>query len=652
MYKSFHYRPDIDGLRGIAIIPVVLFHLGIPAFSGGYIGVDIFFVISGYLITSILYREMAQDHFSFLNFYERRVRRLFPAMFTVMAVATLIGFILLTPFDFRTFSQSIIATSLFGANVLFWRKSGYFAEPAELMPLLHTWSLSVEEQFYIAYPLVLILLLRYLPNRLLPALTLLMLLSFVASMEAVANNAASAFYLPHLRAWELLLGALIALPSMPLLNSGIQRDLAAFSGISLIFFGLFSLSAQSHFPGINALYPCLGTALVIMSGNDGHPSLIGRALSLRPLVLTGLISYSLYLWHWPAIVFTKYWLGRDLFPVEQFALALFSLLAAIMSWRYIERPFRKKQSRLTRKRLFSISAAAMLILVGVGMTGHFTNGFDQRASSQLKEIEQADTYLYPLQRVNDSRLNESVNLFRLGTPEETKIQFLVWGDSHAKALAPAFDKLAGELLKGGLLATNIESPPLLGVDRYNANDHHITRFNDAVVRLIKNHPEINTVFLVGRWAWYASGQKYGNEKDNPFVISKDGINGNGLAFSNGLERTLSFLTKQNKHIVFIASIPEIGWDVPAEMIRAEWLNREIFHQKPTVASYLARQAPVNLTLSQLSKHYTFDILDLTPHLCPDGECLIQRDGLPLYKDDDHLSIAGNQYILSALRAKF
>ncbi|WP_100277522.1 acyltransferase family protein [Mariprofundus aestuarium] len=640
-----HYRSDIDGLRAIAIIPVVLFHLGASAFSGGFVGVDIFFVISGFLITSIIFQEMEQGHFSFAQFYERRIRRLFPALFFVVIVVVIAGAFLFVPGDFRSLSQSIVAATAFSANLLFWDQSGYFDASAAMKPLLHTWSLSVEEQFYIGYPVILLLLIRFLPKHLSAVLILIMLVSFVSSITIVYYSQDSAFYLPIFRAWELLLGALIALNFIPSPQTNYQRHLLSLLGFSLILYAVFVLSEESLFPGVNAVYPCLGAALIIYAGNGGHPSIVGKLLGWRPFVMTGLISYSLYLWHWPLIVFTKYYLMRELIPVEQLTVLIISILLALFSWRYIERPFRGKSGLLTTPRLFKVSAALMVVFIAAGLAGHFTYGFSQRMPEEVEKLAETVHKPYPLRSLEDKKIQANGGkIFALGDFDHISPSYLVWGDSHAWALGPALDEVGKKEKKAGWLISHNGCPSLLGVNLFESGaiKNACADSNVAVVNFIENNPEIRTVFLVARWGVYANGTRLSGEKKPPVVLTADGVKYNEKIFQKGLEDTLSFLESRNIKTYFVSDVPAIGWDVPSILLRSKLFERNPPYTPPLLEEYQARQSPVNDALG-MYRNMQFQTIDVSPLFCPTGQCLVESEGGLLYRDDNHLSIFGAHF---------
>ncbi len=298
--SGLKYRADIDGLRAVAVLSVLAFHIGLSRFGGGFVGVDVFFVISGYLISSIIFADINASRFTITGFYERRIRRIFPALVAMLVVASVVAVIYLLPGELVDYAKSLLAATGSASNVYFWSHSGYFASPTS-KPLLHTWSLAVEEQFYISFPLFLLLVRRFWPQRLRTAVVALFFLSFVSSCVVVSRNADTAFYMPYTRAWELLLGTLLSLNIFPRLRLAWTRNVATLTGIGMIGWSVLFYSQETLFPGASALLPCVGSALIIWAG-EGGTSLVGSALSWRPVVFIGLISYSLYLWHWPVIV--------------------------------------------------------------------------------------------------------------------------------------------------------------------------------------------------------------------------------------------------------------------------------------------------------------------------------------------------------------
>ncbi|SKA96401.1 Peptidoglycan/LPS O-acetylase OafA/YrhL, contains acyltransferase and SGNH-hydrolase domains [Thiothrix eikelboomii] len=359
-----HYRTEIDGLRALAVLPVIAYHAGLAGFSGGFVGVDIFFVISGYLITSILLDELKNQSFTLLGFYERRIRRILPALFLVLAVTAAAAWWLLLPHELAAFGRSLMAVSVFASNILFWKESDYFATESEFIPLLHTWSLAVEEQYYVIFPLLLAFLWKFGRQPIGWVLGGLTLLGLVTCEWLWRVDAGANFYLLPSRFWELLLGALAAL----YLNKqtpfqGWITSVLAVLGLVLILGSIIFLNTSLPFPSRYALFPTLGATLIILFA--APTNFIGRLLAFKPLVLIGLISYSAYLWHQPLLVFARLqpYLEPNLGLMT--AMAFSSLLLAWLSWRYVERPFRHKQT-LTRPQIFSLAGLGSLLFLGLG----------------------------------------------------------------------------------------------------------------------------------------------------------------------------------------------------------------------------------------------------------------------------------------------
>ncbi|HIO91537.1 MAG TPA: acyltransferase [Leucothrix mucor] len=359
------YRKEIDGLRALAVIPVILFHAGFEWVKGGYIGVDIFFVISGYLITSILLQELQDGTFSIRNFYERRARRILPALFFVLLCCLPFAWLWLLPEELKSFGQSLIAVVAFVSNILFWQETDYFTASTDLIPLLHTWSLAVEEQFYIVFPLFLALFWKGGKRALLLMISFVALVSLGLTEWGWRYFPDANFYLIPTRAWELMVGALAAfyLFYKPQVQ-GLFGDIASFLGLLMILLALFLLDKTMPFPSLYALFPIVGTALIILFATSN--TLVGKILSLRIFVGIGLISYSAYLWHQPVFVFARAYQMDNLSDLMAIILSAVALLLGYLSWRYIERPFRNKKW-LTQKQIFVSALAFSLLFIMIGV---------------------------------------------------------------------------------------------------------------------------------------------------------------------------------------------------------------------------------------------------------------------------------------------
>ncbi len=647
--KTLRYRPEVDGLRALAILPVLLFHYHVPPFRGGFVGVDVFFVISGYLITQLIEAERREGRFSFAYFYERRMRRIFPALVAMLAAVTIAAVFILFPVDLVRYADSLFATAFFSSNFEFWREAGYFDVIAEEKPLLHLWSIAVEEQFYLFFPAVLMLLGTR--RRLLVAIGMIFVLSFSFSIWSVSKAPSAAFYLLPGRAWELMLGALLAFDAVPAVRVRWLRELLAAGGIVLIAIAVFSYSNDTPFPGATALLPCLGAGLVIYVASLGATA-AGALLGLGPIAFVGRISYSLYLWHWPLYVFARYLDFRDPQPAEIVFLVALSFALAIFSWIYVEQPFRKSTGRMSRPYLFaggvgamgSSAALALLLIFGNGLPGRLTPDLRAILAEQEDHEPRIDTCfgLTP----GDVRAGR---LCRIGLSGGTP-SFLLWGDSHADAVLPAVDEVAKRQGRTGFFAGGRSCPPLVDVTTPRPE---CRAFNANAIALA-SRPEIREVILEARWAKYAEGSTYGYEPDGRVVLVDDDggtsdESNNHAVFARGLERTVKALS--GKKIVIVASVPEIGWPVPAVLAR-EKLASSVRIFPPKEDAYLGRQKFVMATFDELKQDD--GVIVIYPHevLCGSGVCKVSQDGIPLYRDEHHLSVFGARLLTPLLWTVF
>jgi peptidoglycan/LPS O-acetylase OafA/YrhL len=504
---EFKYRADIDGLRAIAVLAVLFFHTNVPGFSGGFVGVDVFFVISGYLITTIILKEIKAENFSIARFYERRIRRIFPALFPVIAFVLAVGAYLFDANAFKYLGQSIAATTLFSSNVLFWSESGYFDAPSLQKPLLHTWSLAVEEQFYIFFPLALMAIHRYLKGKYLLWVMIAFIISLAASIYGVTHNPTATFYLVPTRAWELMVGSILALDALPDLTNNRQRNAFTSSGLALILFSIFAYTEATPFPGIAALAPVLGSGFIIYSGRRGaHQA--QQLLTARPVVFIGLISYSLYLWHWPLVAFTKYLLFRPFTGIDSAAIIFASLLLASFSWKFIEQPFRGKQMLLPeRKRLFIFAGGVMVVAVGVGRVIHLQNGMAWRYPLEIMITNKAknDSLMLELRSKlakASMKIDNDAALPIIGD-KNTQPVFALVGDSHAIALIPAISLEASKESVSGYAIAVHSTPFVLGIKKRNTGDKwwnvDWSTHNAHVIDFLKTKPNIKYVFLAASW---------------------------------------------------------------------------------------------------------------------------------------------------------
>jgi peptidoglycan/LPS O-acetylase OafA/YrhL len=451
---TMDYRREIDGLRALAVLPVILFHAGFETFSGGFVGVDVFFVISGYLITTIILAELERGKFSIVNFYERRARRILPALFLVMLVCIPFAWFWLLPSDMKDFSQSLVAVSVFASNILFWRESGYFDTAAELKPLLHTWSLAVEEQYYVLFPLFLMLFWRLGKRSILVMLGLVFVASLAVAEWAAYAKPAAAFYLLPTRGWELLVGAFVAFYLSKANRKEFGKavgEVCGWLGVALILYSVFAYSKATPFPGLYALVPTLGTVLVILFATQ--QTTVGKFVGNNAFVGVGLISYSAYLWHQPLFAFARQKSLTEPSHTVFLVLSVLSLVLAYSSWRFVEAPFRSKQL-ISRKFLFSFSLIGTLFFTALGVFGHKSDGFStyyyaNRISPSDKEIISFLKYnetpeFKASYRYGSCFYGSQLNSFSyfdkrtcLSISQNNK-NILILGDSHSAHLAEAF----------------------------------------------------------------------------------------------------------------------------------------------------------------------------------------------------------------------
>ncbi|WP_299791519.1 acyltransferase family protein [uncultured Shewanella sp.] len=438
------YRPEIDGLRALAVVPVILFHAGIHSFSGGFVGVDVFFVISGYLITCIILTELEEGKFSIVNFYERRARRILPVLFFVMLACFPFAWLYLMPVDMKDFIQSLLAVSTFSSNILFWLESDYFDTAAELKPLLHTWSLAVEEQYYIFFPLFLMFSWHLGKRWILMALAVVFLLSLALAQWGAYHSPTAAFYLLPTRGWELLIGVFAAFflnRKVPIVTHSRLNEFLSLSGLGLICFATFYFDETAPFPGVYALVPTIGTVLIIMFAQKG--TLVNRILSLKLFVGIGLISYSAYLWHQPIFAFVKYRSFTEPSAQLMLGLCLVILVLAYLSWRFVEKPFRDKKV-YNRQFIFTSSTVMTLAFISTAGVLNMNDGFKSRDlyrdlmiggyQPDNRELG-ANSWSYLREISGDDKYGVELNEFdrtQWFDESDKRVRLLLVGNSHSK----------------------------------------------------------------------------------------------------------------------------------------------------------------------------------------------------------------------------
>ena len=648
LIQNLRYRSEIDGLRAIAVLAVLFFHTKL-GFSGGFIGVDVFFVISGFLITSLIEKELQEGAFSLFKFWERRARRIIPALVVVAAATLLAGGFLLLPLQYADLGKSGIYLAGFIANFYFYLGTGYFSGPSEEKPLLHTWSLAVEEQYYLVIPLLLLGLFRipFLRRRglLLLILGVGLLASLWISSSWVVKHPAASFYLLPSRAWELLVGSIVALlPGLATPRNRVVREFSSYLGLAGILVPSFAYQKDVPFPGIAALPPCLGTALIIWSNGTGNASAklttLGQFLSFRPVVFIGLISYSLYLWHWPLVAFTNYWSLLAPTPLAwRWGIVFTSLLLAVISWKFVETPFRKRMICQTRTRVFAAAVAGLVAVFGMGAVISFQHGLRGRLPESLRhayaENPNDDLLFVHNLEAEDVRAGA---LVPFGSREPGKpVGILVWGDSHAMAALPAFDLVCKEAGIRGQAAMSSSRGPLVGWP--NADEKSKT-FSEAVLDYVSTN-KIPRVFLVAAWIGYARVPR------NPPVDDRVQNTAEVDQLQDALEKTVGELRRRGSQPYILLMAPGALYDVPKAMALVTLLN------KRDESQYTFRPGPWNglagygTAFLDHIESLGACVVDPRPEFldASQGWYRISAEGFSLYRDSYHLSKVGAEKML-------
>ena len=644
--EEFRYRPEVDGLRAIAVIAVVLFHADLGV-TGGFIGVDVFFVISGYLITSLILKELGNGSFSLTNFWERRARRILPAVTVVVLVCLVTGWFVLLPQDFDELGRATVWQSLFGANFYYWLSTDYFAGPSEEAALLHTWSLAVEEQFYVLFPLVLVLVAKLSgakrPQIFITSFVLLFIASLALSVYAVPRMPVASFYLLPTRAWELLSGSLVAIvPVHVLQRKKALCEILSWVSMLCIIIPCFVYTKNTPFPGIAAIPPCLGTAIFIwssnQSGDSNHQLSANWLISKRGIVFIGLISYSLYLWHWPLFAFSHYWVLGTLSPAYRICLIILAVLLSVLSWKYVETPFRKRQLGATRKSVFLYASSGLVSMLLLGWFCIHSAGFPSRLPAQALQYASAKNDFAYYVELTKADI-ESQNFIQLGITanESIKPSVMIWGDSHAMAFIPALKEFLEENDLSGIAATRSSTAPVVDwvkiSGRYPVRDES-RDYNQAVFDHIKAN-KIENVILVARWRAYA-----------PISLGGENESDEAYGFERELIATIRQLSELGVQTWLILDVPNHAFDVPRGLSHSVFTGEKISElcETPDTWVDLVKMYP---SIIEDIKEAGGKVIDPKPwFLSPEGRYYrVNIESVVLYKDGDHLTTKGSELIM-------
>jgi len=614
------FRQDIQGLRALAVAPVVLFHANAALAPGGYVGVDIFFVISGYLITRILLAELQSGTFSIAGFYARRVSRLFPAL-CLMLLATLVaGLILLPPTELAMLGTATLAAIGFVANFFARGHADYFSETGASHPLVHLWSLGVEEQFYLLFPLFLWSVWRTRP-RALPALLWIGLacsLAWAIAAQRILPNAG--FYLPTTRAYELLAGAVLAVGAIPEIRWRVGRDVLSVAGLAMIIVSIASFDSGTAMPGWKALVPVIGAALLIAAGETG-PSLGGRLLSWSPLMMLGAISYSLYLWHWPILVFQR-WI--DLGPPSPLALSgavLLSVVIAWLSWRFVERPILVRHDRASM--VLIAGAASIVVLAALTAPVILSHGVPQRFGSASLRMLAARKDINPRRDACASRSPAYVDSCTFGANVPPSI--VVWGDSFSIELAYALGEREAAHGRSVLELTNLGCAPAL--DYAPGRSRVCARATNAAFMQLRDDRRIDTVFLAVHYGKYPAATQ--------------------TQLMDGLARAATQLHAAGKHIVLLDPVPSLPFDGPAGLMLTVARGGDPASVGWPRADYDRANASVMARLDTLARQVDAARIRPEARLCSRTWCYayLPRIGA-LYFDDHHMTLTAARYVVA------
>jgi peptidoglycan/LPS O-acetylase OafA/YrhL len=639
------YRREIDGLRALAVLSVIFFHAGFAAFSGGFVGVDIFFVISGYLITSIIVAERRSDAFSLVHFYERRVRRILPALFVVMFVSMICAVMWLTPEHLKYFSQSLVAVTGLSSNVLFWLTSGYFEVANVWKPLLHTWSLAVEEQYYLLFPILLLAIWRWGTRWMLVTLTLVAIISLAAAQWTSTDYPSFAFFLLPTRAWELLIGALIALycdRNRVRTNLWTSQALSA-AGLLLILYAVFVYDKDTPFPSFYALLPTIGVGLIILFGNPA--TVTGWILGHKWLVGVGLISYSAYLWHQPIFVFARFRSTDEPSKLLLASLTILTLALSYLSWRYIETPFRKG-SHFTRKKVFVLAAACSVVFIAIGLVGQWTNGFydlylrnlDEHQRSAFQLIQKHTGSAIPMVDNGDClfwgyRVDATIESRFMNCTQKFGKATVVLGDSHAMNVYNAFAKadirqfVVGITLGGCRPHTNFPNC------HYNAFADFAQRNRTNIELVIFHQSGAYLIRDLSGTVYYDSPLK---NDISQFELHKQNIKG-----------TSTYLEHLSKYV-------NVVWLGPFIEARVRFIDPGRFNNgfklnENSVVLFSKLDRDLQLLLASQSEKFRYisfsEVIDINPDFLLVGDCLTFRDA-------DHFSACGEMIVATRIHKIF
>ncbi|MDQ6952485.1 MAG: acyltransferase family protein [Mariprofundaceae bacterium] len=636
------YRAEIDGLRALAIVPVVLFHAGFEIFSGGFVGVDVFFVISGYLITTIILQEKDKDTFSLSNFYERRARRILPALFLVMFASLPLAWLWLLPSEMQDFSQSLFAVITFSSNIYFWNDISYWGTANALKPMLHTWSLAVEEQYYVLFPLFLMLMWKFRKRWILASFLVLAVLSLLLAQWGAYHKPHATFFLLPTRAWELAIGAAIAFYFLYrkhetrwiLAHKSINEAMGVL-GFLMIGYAVYVFDKNVPFPSVYALVPTLGAGFIILFSSS--ETWVGKVLGSKMLVGVGLLSYSAYLWHQPLFAFARQYSVHPLSDTLLLSLSLAAFILSYFSWRFVEAPFRQR-GRVSQKKFVLFAIAGTLFFGCIGLAGHYTQGFPNRVTSSgqsLIDLEEKVNANHGLSGTCDDGFTLSPDCRTSDAPE-----IVVWGDSYAMHLVK------------GILASNPDAKIIqmtkntcgpffdiapIKLPRYSKQwARQCIAFNDQVYAWLQSSETIKYAVISSPFQKYLS--------HNQDILLKNGeLTKGSYDFTlQTFHESLSKLTAIGITPIIFTPPPATGFNFGQCLTRVDSRGGDLDQCNFTVKDLSKLQVETYKFLSAIGKDYK--VIDLKNMICADEKCVSHLGSSYIYRDSGHLAVEGSQLL--------
>jgi peptidoglycan/LPS O-acetylase OafA/YrhL len=659
--SATEYRPEVDGLRAVAIVPVLLFHAGLSAFTGGFFGVDVFFVISGYLITAQL-ASSEKSGFALLgNFYHRRIRRLFPAIAIVSLVTAVIAYLIMTPSQLRPLFSSFTSTQVFLQNIYLWQNSGYWDQSLETSPLMHTWSLAVEEQFYLIFPLLFVAKsMRNAKSVLIGVAITIFVLSFFGALTRFGTSSTGAFFLLPYRAWELMAGAIVALYQLKgkqffKTKPNVSRLISNF-GMAMIIIAIILGDKSTRHPGLLTLLPVVGTALLITFGRE--PSLTSRLLSNKLLVAIGKLSYGLYLWHFPILALWRVDKGTELNGIETTAAMVLTFACSYLMWKFAETPFRDRV-RTSNKYVAIVATTGFVALISIGVVGQNTV-FGKKSNSELALLEAQAKIPTELDNWIEIDFESPISGGSMGVNERTSPMgdVVLLGDSHAGALKDSLSAELERLNLSGVAFIRAGCPPVSNVIMDPPEKFNCTDFNQIIDIVLKD-TFVTDVILFSRWTFYVEGTRYTNYKgyrEDGYEIKFTAPN---KKFTSDEERisylgdqiklTVDRLESTGKRVHLIHPLPELGWDPISYAKR--FIDQGIsWHQKLDIpfSDHLERSRRAVEQLDRAASPTTFKLnpADIFCNRQITNWCVASLDNTLYYGDNDHLNENGNKILAS------